>query len=145
MLASRANPREPAAVWGVRRFEDLIAWQKAVDLAVYVYEISRQGRFGRDFGLAQQAQKAAVSIPSNIAEGFERNMRKKFCRYLAIAKGSCGELITQLHIAGRVGYLTDGAAEIALERAHEVSRIIGGLRASLGATRTRHSPLGTRH
>ena len=112
----------------VRRFEDLVAWQKARRLVVAVYRVSRRGDFGRDHGLSGQIQRAAVSIPSNIAEGFERGSRAEFHRSLSTAKGSCAELRTQLYLASDLEYLPEGEFSALLAQAEEVSRIIGGLR-----------------
>jgi four helix bundle protein len=115
----------------IERFEDLIAWQKARQLAKVIYTITRQDLFARDFGLSSQIQRAAVSIMSNIAEGFERGGRKEFHQFLSIAKGSCAELRSQLYIALDIGYITRLEFEEVLSLAEEVGRIIGGLRASV--------------
>ena len=117
------------------RFEDLVAWQKSRMLAVAIYKATRRGPFERDFGLSGQMQRAAVSIPSNIAEGFERGTRPEFHRFLSTAKGSCGELRTQLYIAGDIGYLPEEDFSPLLLQATEVSRIIGGLRAAVRRNR----------
>jgi four helix bundle protein len=82
----------------VIRFEDLECWQSAKSLAVELYAISNSGEFGKDFGFKDQIRRAAVSIASNIAEGKERETVAEFIRYLYIAKGSAGELKTQLLI-----------------------------------------------
>jgi four helix bundle protein len=74
---------------------------------------------------------ASISIASNIAEGFERYSRKEFGRFLGTAKGSCGELRSQLHIAMRVGRIEEGVALELIGESEQVSKIIGGLRASL--------------
>ena len=89
----------------VIRFEDLECWQEAKALAVMLYQISKDGELGRDFGLRDQIRRAAVSIASNIAEGKERETIAEFIRYLYMAKGSAGELKTQLLIAQDIGYL----------------------------------------
>ena len=111
-----------------RRFEDLVAWQKARKLVVAVYRVSRREDFGRDLGLSGQIQRAAVSVPSNIAEAFERGTRAEFHRSLSTAKGSCAELRTQLYLATDLEYLPEGEFSPLLAQAEEVSRIIGGLR-----------------
>ena len=115
----------------IERFEDLIAWQKARDLTRAVYETSRQGAFSRDFGLAGQIQRAAVSIMSNVAEGFERGGRAEFHQFLSTAKASCGEVRSLLYVACDVGYIDKPTSEKLLGLAGEVARIIGGLRASV--------------
>ncbi len=115
----------------VDRFEDLVAWQKARALAQEVYRITASGALARDYGLSGQMQRAAVSIMSNIAEGFERGGLKDFHRFLVIAKGSCAELRSQLYLAADIGHISQSQFEMLMGHASEVSRIIGGLRASI--------------
>ena len=90
---------------GDRGFKELQVWQLAKELAVLVYDATETGRVAKDFGLKDQMRRAAVSIPSNIAEGDERDTNKDFVRFLYIAKGSPAELRTQLEIALEVGYI----------------------------------------
>jgi four helix bundle protein len=94
----------------VSRFEDLAVWQEGCDLAVQIYRLSREGKLAKDYGLRDQMTKSAVSIPSNIAEGKERETAPELIRYLYIAKGSTGELQTQLYIAQRIGYGDEGTS-----------------------------------
>ncbi len=115
----------------VERLEDLIAWQKARDLARAIYQITQEGAFARDFGLARQIQRAAVSIMSNIAEGFERSGRREFHQFLSTAKGSCAEVRSQLYVAFDIGYLMKSEFQRLLAQAEEVGRVVGGLRASI--------------
>jgi four helix bundle protein len=115
----------------VERFEDLIAWQKARGLTKAIYEKTREGDFGKDFGLSGQIQRAAVSIMSNIAEGFERGRRGEFHQFLSTAKASCAEVRSQLYVAFDIGYLDQSKFNGLLTQAEEVGRIIGGLRASV--------------
>jgi four helix bundle protein len=115
----------------IQRFEDLIAWQKGRELTRKIYELSRQGNFAKDFDLAGQIRRAAVSIMSNIAEGFEREGQREFRQFLSIAKGSCAELRSQLYVAFDCGYLSEGDFANLLKQAEEVGRIIGGLRLSI--------------
>jgi four helix bundle protein len=115
----------------VDRFEDLIAWQKARQLAAEVYRISAQGDFSRDFGLRDQIRRAAVSAMSNIAEGFDRGSRSEFHQYLVIAKASCAEVRSQLYVAQDVGYIDQEIFDTVSSSAAELSRIIGGLRAAV--------------
>ena len=119
----------------VERFEDLIAWQKAMDVAVEIYELTRKRPFSRDFALTDQIHKAANSVPSNIAEGFERGTRAEFHHFLSIAKASCAETRTHLYLANRLGYIDEATTRATLERAEEVGRIIGGLRMKVAAQR----------
>jgi four helix bundle protein len=129
------------------RFEELVAWQKARALVREVYRLSSQRAFSSDFALRDQIRRAAISVPSNIAEGFERWHRTEFRRFLTIARASCAELRTQLYIANDVGYITDKALSGALAEAEEVARIIGKLHGALGRTSspTQHSALSTQH
>jgi four helix bundle protein len=115
----------------VRRFEDLSAWQKARVLTASVYRVTDSGSFARDFGLRDQARRAAVSIMANIAEGFERHRLAEFHQFLSIAKASCAELRSHLYIALDVGYLGQDAFESLLRQAEEVGRMVGGLRSSV--------------
>jgi four helix bundle protein len=87
-------------------FKELRVWQDAVNLAVSVYKMTNEEPFKKDFGLSNQIQRAAVSIASNIAEGEGRESIKENIRFLSIAKGSAAEVITQLIIAYRIGYIT---------------------------------------
>ena len=87
-------------------FRDLRVWQEAVNLAVDIYTITGKGDFSKDFGLKDQCQRSAVSISSNIAEGEELDTDKQAIRHIFIAKGSCGELLTQLLIAYRINYIS---------------------------------------
>ncbi len=119
----------------IERFEELIAWQKARVLTREIYEITRRGTFARDFGLSGQIQRAAVSIMSNIAEGFERGGRGEFHQFLSTAKASCAEVRSQLYVALDVGYLEQQKFHILLRQAEEVARIVGGLRASVAKQR----------
>ena len=115
----------------IRRFEDLIAWQKARELTKSVYLLTANERFSRDFGLRDQIQKASVSIMSNIAEGFERGGKAEFHQFLVVAKASCAEVRSQLYVALDTGYITSDQFHKVQAQAEEVGRIIGGLRASL--------------
>ncbi|MBM4037083.1 MAG: four helix bundle protein, partial [Planctomycetes bacterium] len=82
----------------IERFEDMDAWKKARELTRAIYQLTSAGGFSRDFGLRDQIRRAAVSVMSNIAEGFERGGDKEFHQFLAVAKGSCGELRCQLYV-----------------------------------------------
>ena len=86
-------------------FEELKVWQKAVDLAVKVYEITKKEPFNKDFGLRDQMRRASVSISSNISEGDQLESDKSSIKHFRIAKGSCAELYTQAIISNRIGYL----------------------------------------
>lgn len=105
----------------IQRFEDLLAWQKARELTRGVYSSLRDCR---DMGFRDQIQRAAVSVMSNIAEGFERGTRNEFINYLFIAKGSCGEVRAQLYVTSDVGYLNVETFKFLNALAVECSRLI---------------------
>ena len=115
----------------IERFEDLIAWQKARELTRAIYEVTRHGAFAKDYGLSGQIQRAAVSIMSNLAEGFERGGRGEFHQFLSTAKASCAEVRSQLYVAFDVGYLDKSVFDRLKQQAEEVARIVGGLRVSV--------------
>jgi four helix bundle protein len=117
------------------RFEDLIAWQKARELTQAVYSATHARAFASDQGLKRQIQRAAVSVMSNIAEGFERGNIGDFHRFLMIAKASCGEVRSQLYVALDAGYLNTTDFQSLYKQTEEVSRIIGGLQASVAKRR----------
>ena len=119
----------------VDRFEDLIAWRKARELTSAIYEVSRCGAFARDFGLRDQIQRAAVSIMSNLAEGFERGRRAEFHQFLSTAKSSCAEVRSLLYVALDAGYLDETTFKRIMPLAAEVARIVGGLRSAVARQR----------
>ena len=123
----------------VERFEDLFAWQKARALTAEIYRVTNQGRFARDFGLRDQICRAAVSVMSNIAEGFERNRAAEFHQFLSIAKASCGEVRSQPYVALDAGYLNHDLFDAMRSQAEEVSRITAGLRGSIAQKRSASS------
>ena len=91
----------------IRRFEDLIAWQKARQLAKDIYQVIALRAFSRDFGLRDQLRRASVSIMSNVAEGFDRGGRAEVHQFLVIAKASCAEVRSQLYVANDAGYISE--------------------------------------
>ena len=111
----------------IKKFEDLESWKKARSLTNKVYEATAAGGFSRDFGLKDQIRRASISILSNIAEGFERGGDKEFLQFLAVAKGSCGEVRSQLYIAVDQGYLSQDLFEKLVNHAGEIGRMISGL------------------
>jgi four helix bundle protein len=115
----------------VRCYKDLVAWQRGVDLAALVYQATEQFPSQERFGLTNQMRRAAVSVPSNIAEGQGRGSTRDFLNFLGIARGSLQELETQILIAGRLKFLSESAVDELSRSAAEVSRIIGGLRNAL--------------
>src|SRR3977135_61654 len=109
-------------------FEDLEVWQRGCRLTV---EIFRAFRRCKEFTLKDQIQRAALSIPSNIAEGAERGSNKDFAHFLNIAKGSCGELRTQLYIARKLDLLTKPTFDASIKESKELSAMLEGLRRSM--------------
>ena len=112
-------------------YRELIAWQKSVDLVVLVYRLTTCFPKNEVYGLTDQLRRAAVSVPSNIAEGQGRGISKAFIGHLRIARGSLQEVETQLIIAQRLGYIDGEQSCGAIELSAEVSRILGGLIRSL--------------
>jgi len=115
----------------VKNYQDLIAWQKAMDLVEDVYKASRDFPREEVYALTSQIRRAAVSVPSNIAEGQGRRTTADFLRHLSIAYGSLREVETQILIAQRLKYIVKGNVESVLSRAGEVGRLLNGLMASL--------------
>jgi len=108
-------------------FDDLPVWQKARELGVSIYKATSEGKLKKDYGLKDQIRRAAVSVSSNIAEGFERGSKREFIQFLYIAKGSCGELRSQLFIAKDLGYLDNDDSETLINSAYNTSKQISGL------------------
>jgi len=109
----------------IERFEDIQSWQEAKKITVEIYKISGRNTF-RDFSLRDQIRRAAVSIMANIAEGFGRNSRKEFMRFLCIANGSALEVQSHLHVASELGYITREEFDRCYQHLHSISRLIGG-------------------
>ena len=120
----------------IEKFEDLIAWQKARELTKNIYQITNKGELLKDFGLRDQVRRSAVSVMSNIAEGFERGGRAEFHQFLVIAKGSCAELRSQLYVALDADFLDTPTYQKLNSLAEETSRIIGGLRSAVSRQKT---------
>jgi len=110
-----------------KKFEDIEAWKKARELSKRIYRTAKIGEFAKDFGLRNQICRAAVSIMSNIAEGYDRSGKGEFIQFLATAKGSAAEVRSQLYVALDQSYVNeDDFRELSL-LAEETARIIGGL------------------
>lgn len=103
---------------GIRGFEDLEVWRRGVDLAAQVYNVTREWR---DWGLRDQLQRSAVSIPSNIAEGYDRRSNKEFVQFLKYSRGSAAELRTQLIVAVRAGAIEAAKAAPLIEETRILS------------------------
>ena len=105
-------------------YKDLVVWQKAIDLATWIYGITT--RFPKEelYGIVSQIRRAAVSIPSNIAEGQSRQHKTEFIQFLSIAKGSLSELETQLIISGKLKYISEKELNEGKERIAELNRLL---------------------
>ncbi|MDF1526635.1 MAG: four helix bundle protein [bacterium] len=90
----------------ITRFEDLLTWQKARELIRVILTLTKSEEFSRDFALKNQLCRAVISVPANIAEGFERDGNREFVKFLSMAKGSAGELRSLLHLALDHGYIS---------------------------------------
>jgi len=110
-----------------KSFEEINAWQRARDLTRRIYQISSEGHFARDYGLRDQMRRACISIMSNIAEGHERSGTKEFVQFLSVAKGSVGEVRSQLYIALDQEYIPVATFEQLSGEAMEISRMLSGL------------------
>ena len=111
----------------VERFTDLSVWQRAMELADGVYDATGAFPMSERFGLASQLRRAAVSVPSNIAEGWGRGRTKEYVQFLRYARGSLYEVETQLRIAARRGYIDPDRLSHLLGTIDEVSRMLAGL------------------
>jgi len=108
----------------INQFEDLEVWKEAMNLAENLYKTLRGCQ---DYGLRDQIQRSAVSIASNIAEGYDRGSNKEFIRYLYIAKGSCAELRTQIYLAYKVGLIDESSYNNTLESTQRISAMLHNL------------------
>lgn len=116
----------------IKSFRDLLVWQKSVDLSVRIHRLARKLPREEQGALGYQLRKSAVSIPSNIAEGFSRHSKPTYINHLWSAHGSVAELETQLEIAKRVSLVPGPDVEVFIADLQEVGRMINGLVRSLG-------------
>ncbi len=108
---------------------DLLVWQKSMALVTDIYRVTQTFPQNELYGLTNQIRRAAVSVPSNLAEGHGRTSRKEFRRFVGQARGSLTEVETQLEIARNLNYLPEDKARELLDRASEVARMLNGLKA----------------
>jgi four helix bundle protein len=108
------------------KFEELEVWKLSMELCADIYKLTNTDLFSRDFGLKDQIRRSAVSVPSNISEGFERDSKNQFVYFLTIAKGSCGELRTQLKIAKALNYVNVKEFEGINEKCLSTSKQLSG-------------------
>lgn len=111
----------------IKKFEDIESWKMAREITRRIYDASASGSFNRDFALRDQIRRAAISVMSNIAEGFERGGDKEFIQFLAVAKGSCGEARAQLYAALDQQYISPEQFAVINSKLAETGRLISGL------------------
>ena len=121
----------------IERFEDVATWQKARELTRTIYKHSKAGEFAKDFGMRDQIRGASVSIMSNIVEGFERGGNKEFRQFLSTAKGSCGEVRSQLYVALDQNYIVTADFDELYQMTVEISRMTSGFMRYLSGSRLR--------
>ena len=115
----------------VTHYRELIAWQEAMDLVEQIYKVTRNFPDGERYGLTNQLRRAAVSVPSNIAEGQGRGVGGEFAHHLRIANGSRQEIETQILISQRLGFLDQDIVLETIKQCEEVGRLISGLHRSV--------------
>ena len=120
------NDKQP-----IRSFKDLLVWQKAMDLVVSVYGLSKRYPTDEQFALTSQTRRAVISVPANIAEGYGRNTRKEYANFLRISAGSLAELETLIIVAERLSYGTAGERSTITEQIGEIGRMLYSMRAKL--------------
>ena len=116
----------------IRSYRDLVAWQMAVDITKQVYRATERFPDKERYGLTNQLRRAAVSVPSNIAEGFGRGRAPDYARFLRVARGSLYEMETQLFLAVELGYLDQATFDQLDTKLKECGRVLAGLLRSLG-------------
>ena len=125
MLFYRFNPKQNSNMESkIEKFEDLQIWQRSMD---FVCEIYDQFESLKDFGFKDQIQRASISVPANIAEGFERHSNKEFIRFLFIARGSAGECRTLLYLAKKLKFVDSDMAEKLIDEIRQISSMTYGL------------------
>jgi len=117
-----------ATVVNTRGHRGLVAWQKAMELVTEIYRVTRDFPKDELYGLVSQLRRAAVSVPSNLAEGYGRNSRKEFHQFVGVARGSLAEVETQIEIAKNLHYVSQESCSELLSRVDEVGRVLTGLR-----------------
>lgn len=115
-------------------YKKLLVWQKSVELSIFVYKFSKKFPREEVYGLTNQMRRAAVSIPSNIAEGSQRSTNKDFSHFLSMARGSLAELETQLSIAIRLQYCSEIEATKLQQTIEELSKMLRSLHSKLFTT-----------
>lgn len=111
----------------INSYRDLLVWQKSLDLSIKIYTLTSKFSEDERYGLISQMRRAAVSIPSNIAEGRCRGTKKDFVQFLRIALGSCAELTTQLEICGRLSIIKEQEFSAIFDQLQEIAKMLNGL------------------
>ncbi|MCK9211140.1 MAG: four helix bundle protein [Ignavibacteriaceae bacterium] len=119
----------------IRSYKDLIVWQKSMDLVESIYRITEKLPSKENFGLISQMRRAAVSIPSNIAEGYGRQSRGSYVQFLSIARGSLLELETQIELCVRLKYFKQIDSEKILSDILEISKMLTSLISKIGSVK----------
>ena len=120
---------------GFRSYQDLDVWKKGLAIAKFMYQATANFPVDERFGLTNQMRRAAVSIPSNIAEGHARLSTAEFQRFISIAMGSIAELETQILLSAELGFLTEAISQEALRQLDEIGKMARGLHRSLANRR----------
>ena len=123
-------------IMALQTYKDFIVWQKAMDLTAEVYRIVKFLPKEETYALSDQMRRAAISIPSNIAEGQGRNSTRDFVNFLGFASGSQRELETQLQLCVKIGYMSDSDTAVAMELCEEVGKMLNSLRKKLKLSQT---------
>ena len=110
-----------------KKFEELPIWKLSLAATKFIYDLTANAKWSKDFGLRDQTRRAIVSVSSNIVEGFEKNNNNEFIRYLKIAKGSTGEARNQLYVALAIPYITEAEFKNANAQLESLANQIGGL------------------
>lgn len=110
----------------IEKFEELEVWKTSMELCTEIYKLTNTELFSKDYGLKDQIRRSAISVPSNISEGYERDGKNQFLYFLAIAKGSCGELRTQLKIAKSLNYVQEKEYNLINEKCLSTSKQLAG-------------------
>lgn len=121
----------------IERFEDIEAWQMAREIVKEIYDLTSTGKFSYDYVLRDQIRRAAISISSNIAEGFERDGNREFAHFLTIAKGSCGEVRSQLYLAFDQEYISEENFNLMFTKLVRINKAISGFLKYLRQTEIR--------
>ncbi len=111
----------------IKKFEDIVAWQKALELNKIIYQLTQTDTIKKDFSFTDQIRRSSLSIVCNIAEGFERQSDKEFSRFLHIAKGSAAEVRALLYVAKSLDYINDKQFEELLTKIVDIGNLVYGL------------------